>query len=158
VLVFKSVVWFFVAPGSVLAAAPWGMVEWGPAPFDPGPWRWLGVAPLVLGLVAVALCFADFIRVGRGTPIPIDAPKRLVVRGLYRRVRNPMYAALLFSLVGEALLLGEAAVLLWAAAIGLIFHLFVVFHEEPRLRRLFGREYEDYVRAVPRWIPRLRAA
>ena len=93
---------------------------------------------------------------GLGTPVPVAAPERLVVGGVYRNVRNPMYVAILAVIVGQALLLGQLGLLLYAAGIWLITAAFVRFYEEPALRRRFGADYEAYRRAVPAWWPRLR--
>jgi protein-S-isoprenylcysteine O-methyltransferase Ste14 len=93
---------------------------------------------------------------GLGTPVPVAAPERLVVGGVYRNVRNPMYVALLAVIVGQALLLGQLGLLLYAAGIWVITAAFVRFYEEPALRRRFGADYEAYRRAVPAWWPRLR--
>jgi protein-S-isoprenylcysteine O-methyltransferase Ste14 len=93
---------------------------------------------------------------GLGTPVPVAAPERLVVGGVYRYVRNPMYVAILAIVVGQALLLGQLGLLLYAAGIWLITASFVRFYEEPALRRRFGADYEAYRRAVPAWWPRLR--
>jgi protein-S-isoprenylcysteine O-methyltransferase Ste14 len=93
---------------------------------------------------------------GFGTPVPVAAPDRLVVGGLYRYLRNPMYVAGLAVMVGQALLLGQLGLLLYAAAFWLIAASFVRWYEEPTLTRRFGADYEDYRRAVPAWWPRLR--
>jgi protein-S-isoprenylcysteine O-methyltransferase Ste14 len=92
---------------------------------------------------------------GRGTLAPIDPPRHLVRVGLYRHVRNPMYVGALLVLVGEALFFESERLGFYAAIMALVYHLFVVLYEEPRLRDLFSEEYENYRRAVPRWIPRL---
>src|SRR5262249_19139083 len=99
-----------------------------------------------------------FVVEGRGTPAPIAPTEHLVVGGPFRWVRNPGYIAVIALLLGQALLLGSSAVLAYATVVALGFHLFVVFYEEPTLRRQFGAEYETYCHAVPRWIPRLRPA
>lgn len=83
-------------------------------------------------------------------------PERLVVFGFYRRVRHPMYVAVTALILGQALLLGDVRLLVLAAVVWLTFHLFVLLYEEPRLRQRFGRDYEAYCEAVPRWLPRLR--
>jgi protein-S-isoprenylcysteine O-methyltransferase Ste14 len=158
VLALKSVLFFLAAPGTVLGLVPWLLSRGGLGRFEPGPWRWAGALPAAVGLAGLVVCFVDFARVGRGTPAPIDPPRALVVRGLYRHVRNPMYVAILATLGGEVLLYASGAVAAWAGLAWLVFHLFVVLYEEPRLRRQFGAEYEDYLRRVPRWIPRLRPA
>lgn len=106
---------------------------------------------------AAAACVWDFARFGRGTPAPVDAPKRLVVRGLYRRVRNPMYLGVLLVVVGWALRLASQGLALYALGLGALFHLFVVCYEEPALRRSFGPAYEEYAARVGRWWPRARS-
>jgi protein-S-isoprenylcysteine O-methyltransferase Ste14 len=118
------------------------------------PARALGAA-LVVAAVPVIVDFAlRFVREGHGTPIPIAPPQRLVVRGVYRWVRNPAYVAAIVALLGEALWFASAAVAEYALALGLAFHAMVVLHEEPALRRAFGDEYAAYARRVSRWIPR----
>ena len=84
----------------------------------------------------------------------MDAPKRLVARGLYRFVRNPMYVGVLLAILGQALWFGSAATLWYAMVAALFFHLFVVFYEEPTLRRKFGESYTEYAKSVPRWMPK----
>lgn len=153
-LLLKGALWLLVSPGAVLVYVPWALAAWGAGRIDVGSWRWAGLIPLSAGVAALLWCFADFLRLGGGTPAPIHAPRRLVVSGLYRRVRNPMYLGFFLALAGEALLSGLWTILMWGAALGLGLHLFVVLREEPRLRALFGAEYEDYLRRVPRWIPR----
>ena len=113
----------------------------------------------MLACVPVLVDFCvRFVRQGHGTPAPMAPPGRLVVSGPYRAVRNPAYLTALGVLLGEALLLGSRAVLVYAGAMAVAFHLFVVLYEEPALRRKFGAEYEAFCREVPRWIPRLRRA
>jgi protein-S-isoprenylcysteine O-methyltransferase Ste14 len=98
-----------------------------------------------------------FVVEGFGTPAPIAAPERLVVGGVYRHVRNPMYVAVLAAIVGQALLLGRLGLLLYAATVWLIAAAFVHWCEEPTLTRRFGTDYEAYRCAVPAWWPRLRS-
>jgi protein-S-isoprenylcysteine O-methyltransferase Ste14 len=111
--------------------------------------------PLVLGAVVYAWCVWDFATFGHGTPAPIDAPQRLVVRGLYRYVRNPMYVGVLTVIAGWALYFGSWAVLSYGLAVALCFHSFVVFYEEPALQRAFGVAYVRYCHVVWRWVPTL---
>ena len=153
-----SAVFFVVAPGTVIGVVPWLMTGWqvrDPLPYWT-PLRVVGAALLVTGVAVAAQAFVRFVVEGLGTPVPVAAPERLVVGGLYRYVRNPMYVALLGAVVGEALLLGQVSLLAYAAVVGLITNLFVRFYEEPALRRRFGDRYEAYRRAVPGWWPRLR--
>jgi len=118
--------------------------------------RVLGVILLVVGLIVLVQAFVRFVVEGFGTPVPVAAPDRLVVGGLYRYVRNPMYVAILAAIVGQALLLGRPGLLLYAAAVWTISAGFVRWYEEPALTRRFSVDYETYRRAVPAWQPRLR--
>ncbi len=146
-----------VVPGTVALWAPYELSdEWSfDSPFlGLGLTRWLGG---VLVLVALPI-FGDFlfrfVSEGFGTPAPVAPPRKLVVGGTFRYCRNPGYLAAVSIIAGQALLLGSGSVLIYAACLWLGFHLFVVFYEEPNLRRRFGAEYEDYCRRVLRWIPR----
>jgi protein-S-isoprenylcysteine O-methyltransferase Ste14 len=123
---------------------------------DLGIFRFLGVAPILIGALIYLWCAWDFTFAGKGTPAPIDPPRELVVRGLYRYVRNPMYVGLGAVLIGEALLFQSPALAAYAGIALLSFGLFVVFHEEPALTRKFGDSYRRYREAVPRWIPAIR--
>ena len=109
---------------------------------------------IAAGIPVLVDSFARFALQGLGTPAPVFPTRRLVITGLYRFVRNPMYVAVLSVIIGQALLLGNVRVLRYGALVGLGFHLFVVAYEEPTLRSTFGQEYERYCTAVPRWIPR----
>ncbi len=123
------------------------------------PWRWIAAVPSVLGFGVALRCIWDFGRSGHGTPAPIAPPKRLVVVGFYRYVRNPMYVGFFAGWVGLWIVFGRAnwvTIEIVVAVIAAVI-LFVRWYEEPTLRRLFGRQYEEYCRNVPRWIPRLRA-
>jgi protein-S-isoprenylcysteine O-methyltransferase Ste14 len=99
--------------------------------------------------------FARFAVQGLRTPAPIAPPQNLVVTGLYRYVRNPMYAAVLLLILGQGLLLGGIRLIEYGFVVWLVFSAFVVFYKEPALRRQFGSEYEEYCARAPRWIPRL---
>ena len=152
-----SAVFLLVGPGIVVGLIPWLLTGWQmrePAPYW-APLRVLGVIMLVAGLIVLVQAFVRFVVEGFGTPAPIAAPERLVVGGLYRYVRNPMYVAVLAAIVGQALLLGRLGLLLYAAAAWLIAAAFVRWYEEPTLTRRFGADYEAYRRAVPAWWPRL---
>ena len=121
-------------------------------------WRWLAAIPSVLGFTVALRCVWDFGWTGRGTPAPIVPPQRLVVVGFYRYVRNPMYVGFAAGWIGLWIVFGHPDPLLIAAvtAVALGVHLFVIFYEEPTLRRKFGADYENYCRNVRRWLPRLR--
>jgi protein-S-isoprenylcysteine O-methyltransferase Ste14 len=153
-----SAVFFLVGPGIVAGLTPWWFTGWRvrePVPYW-APMRVLGVILLAAGLFALVQAFVRFVVEGLGTPAPIAAPERLVVGGLYRYVRNPMYVAVLAIIVGQALILGQLVLLPYAATFWLITAAFVRWYEEPALTRRFGADYEVYRRAVPAWLPRLR--
>ena len=153
-----SAVFFVLAPGVVVGLIPWLLTRWQarePVPYW-APMRVLGAILLVAGLIALIWAFGRFVMEGLGTPAPIAAPERLVVGGVYRYVRNPMYVAVLAAIVGQALLLGRLGLLLYAAATWLLVAAFVHLYEEPTLTRRFGVDYEAYRRAVPAWWPPLR--
>ncbi len=153
-----SAVFFFLAPGVVVGLIPWLLTRWQartPLPYW-APVRVLGAILLVAGLIVLVQAFVRFVVEGFGTPAPVAAPGRLVVGGVYRYVRNPMYVAVLATIVGQALLLGRLGLLLYAAAAWLAAAAFVRFYEEPTLVRRFGANYEAYRHAVPAWWPRLR--
>jgi protein-S-isoprenylcysteine O-methyltransferase Ste14 len=112
-----------------------------------------GAVVCALGAALALWCVASFIRIGQGTPAPFDSPRRLVIRGPYRYLRNPMYMGAGLALAGAALFYGSAWLLAYALAFVLVFHVFVVLYEEPTLERKFGAEYEEYRRRVHRWRP-----
>lgn len=115
----------------------------------------VGVVLMLAGLVPPISAFVEFVRAG-GTPIPVAPTQHLVVAGFNRYVRNPMYAGLVVSIVGQALLFGNLWLLAYAAVAWAVPAAFVRWYEEPTLARTFGAEYERYRRAVPAWLPRLR--
>ncbi|MGZ5442737.1 MAG: methyltransferase family protein [Thermoanaerobaculia bacterium] len=120
-------------------------------------WSVLPIALMAIGGAIMLRCVWDFAWTGRGTPAPFDPPRRLVVAGLYRRVRNPMYLGMFVFLVGEALLLPDITreMLIVLAGAAVLAHGFVFLYEEPKLRELFGDDYVEYCRHVRRWVPRL---
>ena len=122
-------------------------------------WRWAAAVPSVLGFAVALRCVWDIGWTGRGTPAPMAPPKRLVVVGLYRHVRNPMYLGFATGWIGLWVVFGyvKMAAIFAVAAVALGVHLFVLFYEEPTLRGKFGAEYEEYCRKVRRWWPRLHA-
>ena len=121
------------------------------------PWRWIAALPSVLGFAVAFRCVWDFGRTGRGTPAPVAPPTRLVVVGFYRHVRNPMYVGFFVGWVGLWMVFGRANLRAIAVAAVVVVGaaLFVRLYEEPTLRRMFGAEYEEYCRNVPRWVPRI---
>jgi protein-S-isoprenylcysteine O-methyltransferase Ste14 len=154
---FKTAVFTVVVPGTVGVLVPrWFLLEEGGREVLPEVWwRWLGLLPIIAGACIYLACAWDFAVTGLGTPAPIDMPRRLVVTGLYRFVRNPMYVGVAWVVLGQAVLFGSRAVAIYVVSLWMLFHLFVIFHEEPVLRRKFGAEYEEYCLRVPRWLPRV---
>jgi protein-S-isoprenylcysteine O-methyltransferase Ste14 len=123
-----------------------------------GVWQVTGMAVCAAGAALALWCVLAFALVGRGTPAPFDPPRRLVVRGPYRCVRNPMYVGAAVALLGAALFYGSLALFAFTGGFLLCTHLFVVWYEEPTLHRLFGADYAEYVRRVRRWRPRFPRA
>jgi protein-S-isoprenylcysteine O-methyltransferase Ste14 len=146
---------FCIAPGGVVGLAPYLISGWQHEYALPMWARAFGAAVVAVGLVSLVESFARFVRRGHGTPAPFAPPRRLVVTGQYRHVRNPMYVALMVIVVGQALWCGNRALGLYAAVLFVLFHLRVVTYEEPQLAKLFGGEFDDYRRGVPRWLPRV---
>ncbi len=152
-----SVVFFLLAPGLVAGLAPWWISRWRMQPplLGLSLLRVAGAALIALGTPALLDSFARFARQGLGTPAPIFPTRHLVVTGLYRYVRNPMYVGVVLVIEGQGLLLGNPRVLGYGVLVWLAFFLFVIGYEEPTLRRTFGDEYERFCANIPRWIPRL---
>jgi protein-S-isoprenylcysteine O-methyltransferase Ste14 len=143
----------------VAGVVPWWISRWHiqPALLGVSAFRIAGVLLIAAGVPTVLDSFARFAVQGLGTPAPVLPTKHLVVTGLYRHVRNPMYVGVAATIFGQGLLLGNVRVLEYGLIVWLAFHLFVMGYEEPTLRRNFGDEYEEFRRNVPRWIPRVRA-
>lgn len=153
-----SAAFFVLAPGVVAGVVPWWLTGWRvlqPTLYWAGL-RVAGVAILAAGVGVLVCAFVQFVVEGAGTPAPVAPTARLVVGGLYRYVRNPMYLAVVAAIVGQALALGQIGLLVYAAVVGLTMGAFVRWYEEPTLRRRFGVEYKEYERAVRAWLPRAR--
>jgi protein-S-isoprenylcysteine O-methyltransferase Ste14 len=150
-------VFFWVAPATIAGLVPYLLSEWRIQPPLLGvpAGRIVGGIVLALGVVGLVECFGRFALKGRGTPAPIAPPEDLVVSGLYRHVRNPMYVAVVSAIVGQALLFGSVMLLEYAGVVWLVFHVFVLVYEEPTLREQFGSSYAAYQANVRRWWPRL---
>jgi protein-S-isoprenylcysteine O-methyltransferase Ste14 len=143
-----------LAPGVVAGLIPWLLTGWR-MESSPLAIRILGGLLIALGLGFLLHAFARFALEGLGTPAPVAPTERLVVGGVYRHVRNPMYLAVGATIVGQALLLGQFGLLAYAAVFGVIVFGFVRLYEEPMLTERFGAGYDAYRRAVPGWLPRL---
>lgn len=154
-----SILFFCVAPGLVVGLGPWLLAGWQleyPFPYY-APLRIVGGLLLAAAVGFLVTAFVRFVVEGLGTPAPVAPTEHLVVGGVYRYVRNPMYVAVVAAILAQALLLGRPILLWYAAGIALLQAAFVRFHEEPGLRARYGDGYEAYRRAVPGWWPRWRA-
>ena len=155
-LALKSIFFTLLLPGTVTVLVPY-LILANRISSDPQSGnfvRYLGVLPMAIGFSILLKCIWDFAAIGRGTLAPVDPPKTLIVRGLYRFVRNPMYVGVLLALAGEALWFLSWELVLFAGAFFGLVHSFVVFYEEPTLRRQFGESYEGYWQSVNRWVPK----
>jgi protein-S-isoprenylcysteine O-methyltransferase Ste14 len=153
--IIGSLVFLVVAPGLVAGFVPWIISRWQVREF-PGDavFRPLGLALITVGALVLLEAFARFALEGFGTPAPVYPTDRLITRGAYRFVRNPMYLAVEALILGQAALFGVFDLVIYAAMIAVAFHLFVVWVEEPTLRRHFPADYRRYSANVHRWLPR----
>jgi protein-S-isoprenylcysteine O-methyltransferase Ste14 len=153
-----SAIHFALAPGVVVAVVPWWLTGWQAAEPMPVAWplRVLGIATVAAATVVLVHAFARFVVEGLGTPAPVAPTERLVVGGLYRYVRNPMYVAVVAAILGQALFLGRVELLWYAIVIAAVVAVFARVYEEPALHRQFGAQSEAYRQHVPGWLPRTR--
>ncbi|HEY6498213.1 MAG TPA: isoprenylcysteine carboxylmethyltransferase family protein [Streptosporangiaceae bacterium] len=151
-LAVRNAAFTLVVPGLGGFWLPWWLA--GRLGHSASPVAWAAVPVIAAGLALYAWCVWNFATVGRGTPGPWDAPSRFVAAGPYRWVRNPIYVAALLVVAGQAWLFGSLAVLAYAMAMAMTFHIFVMGYEERTLRRRFGPAYQEYRRTVPRWLAR----
>ena len=156
--VVGSVLFLVVAPGTLVVLVPFWISGWRVAPPLVGfvGFRVLGALLMAAGLPVLLDSFARFALEGLGTPAPIAPPERLVVTGLYRHVRNPIYLAVTSLIVAQALFFGDVRLLEYGLVVWAFFHFWVLAFEEPALRAKFGAEYGDFCAHVRRWIPRLK--
>lgn len=151
-----SAVFLLIAPGVVAGLVPWWLTGWDVDHELSAPLRVAGGALTALSAAVLLHSFGKFVLEGIGTPAPVAPTERLVRGGLYRYVRNPMYLAVIGAIAGQAVLLGQFELLIYAGAIQLIFVAFVHWYEEPTLSRQFGSDYDAYRQQVPAWHPRIR--
>jgi protein-S-isoprenylcysteine O-methyltransferase Ste14 len=144
----KSLLYLIFEAGLFALYIPLALLRTGPR-IETGVISFLGIPLWLIGGLTVLWCFWDFTFKGRGTPVPMDPPKELVVTGPYRYVRNPIYLGVLSIFLGHFLWFGYWALLIYTV-------LAFILYEEPTLKRKFGAAYETYLKKVPRWIPRLR--
>jgi protein-S-isoprenylcysteine O-methyltransferase Ste14 len=151
----RSLLWTLLLPGVVAGYVPWRFFGLGTVALDPArPAHWAGLLGMALGVTLLAACIVEFARSGKGTLAPPDAPRTLVVQGLYRYVRNPMYLSVTLILLGEALLAWSAPLLVYWALWFVGVNVFVLWYEEPTLSRRFGEDYRRYCARIHRWLPR----
>ena len=153
-----STIFSIIAPGVVAGLIPWLIAGWA-AP-DTGPYLiglLVGLGGLVIGggLFLLIDSFVRLVKEGNGTPTPWRPTKRVIDRGAYRFVRNPMYVGIIAIIVGQAILFASGWLVAFAAAVWLVLHIYVTMIEEPGLHRSFGSVYADYIATVPRWFPRV---
>ena len=155
ILTLRSLLWTILLPGVFAGYVPWRYFGVSRVHLDlTNPLHQLGLHLIAMGAALLGACIWEFARRGRGTLSPVDPPKELVVHGLYRYVRNPMYLSVSTIVFGEALLARSSALLLYWAIFFTAANLFIVFYEEPTLRHQFGESYERYTQRVGRWLPR----
>ena len=155
--ILGSALFFLAAPVVVAGIIPLWITRWEfqPSFFDVELTRVIGIVLIIVGAPGLLDSFARFALQGLGTPAPLAPTRYLVVTGLYRFVRNPMYVAVVAVVLGQAALFSDWRLLCYGALCWLAFHIFVLGYEEPTLRRTYGAEYDTYQANVPRWIPRL---
>lgn len=153
--ILRSLLFLILAPGMVAGYIPLAFLRRG-SQLETGIFAYLAFPLWLLGSVILLWSFWNFLIQGRGTPAPIDPPKEMVATGFYRYVRNPMYVGVLAIIIGHFLWFGYWNLLIYAIIVFLAFHAFVTYYEEPTLRRKFGASYENYLKRVPRWIPRFK--
>ncbi len=155
--ILRTLIFTLVVPGFWTIAFPYILLPRGARP-DFGGTGLVGLPLMAAGIALyIATAFWGFAVRGRGTPLPMDPPRKLVTEGPYRVVRNPMYWSVFSVVLGEALLFHSLALLELSVGFLVATSLFVLAYEEPALRRKFGAEYEEYCRRVPRWFPRLKS-
>lgn len=157
-LFWRSLLWTVLFPGTVTVLIPWLLfVPSDQHGLSTAWYAWPGLLLIISGASMLLWSIYAFARDGKGTLSPADPARRLVIRGLYRFVRNPMYVGVVGVLLGEAVFFASKPLFGYALLVFLIFNLFIRVHEEPYLRREFGAAYEQYCREVGRWLPRFPA-
>src|SRR5262252_3325844 len=156
--VIGTAIFFVFVPCVLAGLVPWWISRWEFRLSFLGVelTRFVGAALILAGVAGLVDSFARFALQGLGTPAPIAPPQHLVVTGLYRYVRNPMYVAVVSLIFGQGLLFGSVGVLEYGMVVWLGFHIFVLAYEEPTLRAKFGDEYKEFCANVRRWLPRVR--
>jgi protein-S-isoprenylcysteine O-methyltransferase Ste14 len=154
-IIFKTLLYLIFEAGLFALYIPLAFLRTGPR-IETGILSFLAIPLWLIGSLTVLWCFWAFTFKGRGTPNPTDPPKELVVTGPYHYVRNPVYVGVVFIFLGHFLWFGYWALLNYATLAFIGVHFFVVLYEEPTLKRRFGASYEEYLKSVPRWVPKFR--
>jgi protein-S-isoprenylcysteine O-methyltransferase Ste14 len=150
VLFFRALLAFLALPTFFGGIVPWWLRQ---TESTHGSGTALGWPVMILGLTILLMCVRDFYRIGKGTLAPWDPPKKLVIVGLYRYVRNPMYIGLLSWVAGWSLMSGSWRMGIYVIILFIMFHLRVISYEEPALARLFPADWAEYRFTVNRWVP-----
>lgn len=155
-VLMRAVTYATLFVGLVLVFVPARLLSWAgiEPPSSTSPVQAAGMVAGAVGAALAMWCVLTFVQQGRGTPAPFDPPRRLVVSGPYRFVRNPMYIGAGVALAGASLVYGSVELLAYLVLLIIASHLFVFYHEEPALKRSFGQEYDSYCQKVGRWIPK----
>jgi protein-S-isoprenylcysteine O-methyltransferase Ste14 len=153
--VYKSLLYLIIEAGLFALYIPLALLRSG-SRLETGVVAWLAIPLWLIGSLVVLSCFWNFTFKGRGTPAPTDPPKELVITGPYRYVRNPIYVGVMLIFLGHFLWFGYWALLIYTVLAFIGVHAFIVLYEEPTLKRKFGAAYEDYLKRVRRWIPKIR--
>lgn len=156
-LSLRSLLWLLLLPGFFAAYVPWRFFGLSSVRDLSGVVPIIGLLCIGAGTCLLLACIFEFARSGRGTLSPIDPPRHLVVRGLYRYVRNPMYLSVTLIVLGEVILMRSIQLAVYWAIWFLCVNMFVIGYEEPWLRENFGASYDQYARRVGRWIPAFRS-
>lgn len=152
---YKSLLYLIIEAGLFALYIPFALLRSGPR-IETGVIAWLAVPLWLIGSLVVLSSFWNFTFKGRGTPAPTDPPKELVITGPYQYIRNPIYVGVMLIFLGHFLWFGYWSLLIYAMLAFIGVHFFVVLYEEPALKRKFGTAYENYLKEVPRWIPRFK--
>ena len=151
----KTLLYMGIMHGFFTFYIPYFIASHSKSSFDAGVFRLLALPFWLTGIYILIHCSIDMIRRGQGTPAHLDPPKQLVITGLYRHVRNPIYLGALSVHLGSIVWFGSGLLIAYFICFVIVYYLLVLFIEEPILKSTFGKEYEDYRKSVPRWIPRL---
>ena len=153
-LLIRNLFFTILQPGVVVALVPYLILRYTGREIVPAAWdanHFIGAGLIVIGVVIALSCIVRFATEGKGTLSPLDPTKKLVIRGLYKYSRNPMYVGVMLIMIGETLFYWSLALAIYSAVVFLVFNLFIILHEEPRCRRDFGDEYAEYCHRTRRW-------